>query len=1196
MSGGRLRILIVILSGLALVLASLLTTGYMLTRPARLRALVMKAVAQLGMGACEVGDVRLRLKGLEIRDLRIGGAADDGSSAAAALKAESVLVGGGLITLLMGGLSNSTVYLRNADINLQAEGGAEPTAPAWNVLARLPRQLPDRLLASAPNLVFETCAVHIRTLEDGRPQLLERWVLSGFGTRNAEGYHLDLRRQRGDDPLLLNATLLSATHGLILNIGWVHIETLTDFLPPEPREMLETLAVRGRIRAQDLELRLNPAAATSSSELELLNARIEVEDVEAAWPFEDGWQSAGQASRGLHPRERFAQFSDGRGTLIWNPLAAQNSNRVQLGVQGKLRRSNLQLEMKLDSGRVLSAWRHWTHGGGRFRLEPEDVEQFDLAVLGLDIPTAAARQRLMDSDAVPRVVRELLRDYTPSGEVDVSLSLPARDDPRRLASGEAGRSALVGTVNVRGGRCRYFRFPYDFADVRGEFQFASGRTEIVALTGRHGPAQVELRGSVEIPKPWTAFDLVARARGVPLDADLFAALPDSYRTHWRRTPPVGLTDLDVRISRPPGDAASGPAPLAVSVDSQMLSGSLGLGDERLHFVNGALQARNGVISVDDLYGETGVGSVRVSGVLQGAPSPGSYLPGDAALVSGRTALRVSAYGNRVRFSYPEDGTSPRIVTFEGLADSSAVVAMDGAAQPAPQTAQLSLQNGQLRLRESQLTWQARAGKFSRTADGIEIEGLHADSPLGEIDADGRVAAGGGALDLNIQARGQSLEALLGELLAVEQRGWVSELGVGGPGAVRLHLQRPSSAESEAPLDIELDAQVQRLTPRRWPLPLSELRTCMRVRGPFYEILDCDGKLDRKARWSVQGRGAWDGASATGEWSLQVRDVTVDRALLSTLPPSLRDPLIRHGLAGQFDLSLERLSADTSGSWSFAGRATGNDIRLQAAFDLLARSLSVLSEGRVDPDGTLSLIATVRIPDGSVSGRPVTGIAARLITVPGHSRLLLEDLRGQWCAGQVLGGGSIDIDTGQYELSLEVSDMRLADLLGNEPGKPTRTGTLSGRIEVFGELTDPTSLRGTGEVVFRNVSPERTPLLEPLAHEASRRTPLMNQPFTIDAQFELENHTARLRHVELAAPDLRMVGAGTANIEQRTVDLQLFGAHPRDWPRVELLTDMLEAANRQLVKYRMYGPIDNPKIEARPLPSLAELVRVLFGEK
>jgi len=62
----------------------------------------------------------------------------------------------------------------------------------------------------------------------------------------------------------------------------------------------------------------------------------------------------------------------------------------------------------------------------------------------------------------------------------------------------------------------------------------------------------------------------------------------------------------------------------------------------------------------------------------------------------------------------------------------------------------------------------------------------------------------------------------------------------------------------------------------------------------------------------------------------------------------------------------------------------------------------------------------------------------------------------------------------------------------------------------------------------------------------------------------------------------------------SLSMTLLGARPEHWPRVAVLSDLIEVAGQELLQYRVTGTAASPQVQVEPLHNLTEPLRKLLG--
>ena len=125
-----------------------------------------------------------------------------------------------------------------------------------------------------------------------------------------------------------------------------------------------------------------------------------------------------------------------------------------------------------------------------------------------------------------------------------------------------------------------------------------------------------VNGKLSHSRSWTAFDPDIRAVNVPLDADLYAAIPDKFHAIWNEMSPIGLSDVTVAIHREEGSREHGPRQTEMRIDAHLNGVSLSVGDDRrLTHVDGRISIADRVTAIHSLHGFLDEADVYVSGTI-----------------------------------------------------------------------------------------------------------------------------------------------------------------------------------------------------------------------------------------------------------------------------------------------------------------------------------------------------------------------------------------------------------------------------------------------------------------------------------------------------------------------------------------------------------------------------------------------------
>jgi hypothetical protein len=76
----------------------------------------------------------------------------------------------------------------------------------------------------------------------------------------------------------------------------------------------------------------------------------------------------------------------------------------------------------------------------------------------------------------------------------------------------------------------------------------------------------------------------------------------------------------------------------------------------------------------------------------------------------------------------------------------------------------------------------------------------------------------------------------------------------------------------------------------------------------------------------------------------------------------------------------------------------------------------------------------------------------------------------------------------------------------------------------------------------------------------------------------------------------MVGGGTVDLPTQYLDVELISGGPRNWPKIPVLTELMESTSRELLEVHVTGPLEHPAVHARPLSSVGAAVEALFEKR
>lgn len=1236
------------------LLAAALLYGYA-TRPARLKAGCAAALERFGLSIVELGAIRhTPWGGLELSELRLvrrstGTPTPSSADRDCEIRVRNVRARCGWLGLLGGGFDLTSLDIDGAVVDLVQSrgGGPEP----WRRLDAVDRPALPRRAPDLPRVRVRSADV--RLLADGQPRrLLRRWILDARGEPSAAGapggsggYTLRIDQVGGSalGPRSASAApLLELTwqdDGVQAGLDWLDVDLLEAVAPRSVAPWLARLDASGYVRVARFA-----ADARGLAELDL-----RLDEGSFCVPVEDA---------DLRPSERFLHVTQAAGALrLWTdrppdsigPDAADAAFELQGFVNGApaLLRGEVR-QIRALPERAALADAEAVLSGRRLALGDYRVE---CRVESLEFPSPERHGDFFSSSSLPGPVRAFLHDYEPRGRFSMSFSVrpTVAGDP---ASARAPQ--VEGVLELHGASCRYFRFPYPVSDITGRVRLADGVLHLDGLVGRHGSALIAGHGRVLGTDAWAGLDLVFDATNVPLDGQLLAALPADYQQLWHDARPVGLCDVRTTVRRPTGSARTGPLEADVTVDARLLAGSLSLPDgdsdrprARVRAADGRIRIARGAVHVHDLGGQLGSATIRVDGAV--AIGHGSSSPA----IASQRKLHVEA--GAISLSYSGDivvaepgsnaGRNARSlgrVSFQGTGDAWGQLGEAGREDHC-----VRVRDGVLTGFDPQQTWRETVGWIVARASGQQRVFLASRRDGGRLELSGyflRDGARTAPVELSLSAEDADMDRLLRGLLPLPWAEAREVLGVSGAGRVRARFvggqaqtsadhRSEQSAEPTRSIEVEVGAEKMRLA--ALPLELRDVHISGTIGAEGYEIAAARARCAEGGVIELRGAGGgWPSAGvsqpphppqtqtpdpagphpppattsgarvgrsdSSGAWAdltVSARGLSAGPPLFDALPARLGEMLRRMSLSGTLDVDLERVRVERGGKrWELAGlvRAAKADLEL----GLSARGLECELSGECEAgeDGELALIADLRIQRGTLLGRPVTDLTARVVRLPGERWVRLEPLHGGLCSGRFFGYAHIDPGTADYELSVTLQDVSLRELVGREPpADPAAAGgnggKLDGRVFVRGRGRQVHGRVGGGELRIRGASWLALPVSASLlAAGRSARQPLEADPQVAALRFVWEGDTLRFTFVEIRTPELRFVGAGRWDLRSDALTMTLVASPPTGLGE---LGDLLSGAGANLMQYRVTGTAAAPRVSVEPLGGVSQALEQLL---
>ncbi len=1149
------------------------TTYLYLTSPGQLKARLRAQLERTPGLRAEIGTISFRpWEGLSIASLALRTNDATRPDDAPLARFNDIKLGFSTWEALRDRLRITRVSIGEFELNLSRD--ADSDAANWR--ASSAAEALEELLAQdvlvQPSLNVRRGSIRFFLKDGARMRLLERWVVQLRGKADRDGYHLDAQRALRDNRML--ADVHWRNDGRVrAKFGWLELDSLRNFLPGSLAQRLDELQLEGRVALSDVELAAFPPKRIE----DVRRATIALERLNASLPVADWGESSNE--RTVAAQDRFVRLQDWSGEIGYDAQRPARQ-RFALQTQGNVNEAIATLRAFAPAALVeLSKQR---------RPELSDLESFQMSIRGLELPTRSTHPHFVTSLALPEAVRDFFRNYEPAGPIDLELRLPPSDSTARIKATRDGKPLLEGALIARGATCHYFRFPYPFENARGRISFARGVTRLEGVRARHGSAQIDVFGQVDSPETWAGFDLRFRCVDVPLDRALYDALPAEYQRLWDRVAPLGLANVDVTVHREDGAETRTRQPVSIDVQTRLIAGSLFAGDLRLTEADGRIEVQDDVIRIRDLFGYADDGTLRVSGAREAASADdlsglAFQLEGQGLPIDFDATMRVHERLTTVRF--------------DGLADVWGRRAGSRGPGTSPDDdLSLRIRDGELTLLDPARPWQHVNGWVVQSGSQQFVRELVAEQDDTRLTIDGSIG-GDRPANLAFHIQTPDVARVLPQFVPAGGLERIRAFGIRGAAEARVTL----AADANGQQALTIEGNIDRLEPDAMPLPLRNATIKARIAQEQCKVESFAATIESGGEIAARGRFEWEGTREIAEWSVQAQRLKLEPALIGAMPPRLASLLTRIDATGDADVLLDRIRRESTKNvatekWRLDGRVLLRQAALSLGIPLEITEGNLVGWVELLPGGDLEIAADISVIEGRLQGRPVSNWSGRLVRKVGDPLVQIESFGGNICGGKTQGMATIEPEHGAYRLSLDLQDVDLVQFVKRAPQQGgARGGWLSGHVHLTGVAGDDSSREGGGQLQVLRASFRGTPVLASIAkasEQVARRT--TDDLDRIEIEFLWRGSELELTRVEIESRDLRLLGQGSWNLATNRIRAELVGAHPRHWPRIAIISDFVEAAGQEIMKYQIDGTPDRPTVRLEPLHNVNAAIRRLLS--
>jgi len=657
--------------------------------------------------------------------------------------------------------------------------------------------------------------------------------------------------------------------------------------------------------------------------------------------------------------------------------------------------------------------------------------------------------------ALPESERKSINDFSPRGSADISAHV--------LKPAGTKKAQVDVRVEARGKVSICYReFPYRFENLSGALLVRPETIELKDITSVMGRQTVTATGRVVPSKPYPEVDIEITGRDVSIDGRLREALDESEQKTWDALQPGGTCNVNVKIAAPPGGKKA-----SVKVDA-LFDG----------FAN--VTPQDFPLQISGVTGHLTVTPEKVVQLrkIRGQASGGDITLRDTDLQAGeKQAAQIDATFANVGLGRDVIEALSKAVG-EDMGGLSAGGRLDGEIHLLqPEGAEDFIPTGIVNLSSG---W-AVHNLFPMKAE--ELDGVVEITPdrycfrrlTGKV-AGGRLEAWGEVRDLpdkkrEVRLRIEAFDVLadekMKEVLPKEVLATWKEFNPYGRADVAIWIDGITPPSESLKKTLKLRLLDVSGTYSEFPYPVSGVAGEVMINLDTQRV-DIKELHTRRRGICLSGTVEPKGNRTTAELDIKLKSISLTKKLRDAMPGKLKtawqDIKLAGVTSGRVRLHLDQLKG-AEAAVDYDILLQPEDARIEAGFPFKNLRGKVTLRGHVTPAGKHTLEhGLIQLSEYTVNGLPVKWTSSPLKLT--EESLKLDPITGRMANGTLSGelhvffGEETDY-AGRFELK-EVSVQQAAEqLFGKE--MPKTTGRATAWISFSGKGSDPSSLRGKGEI-------------------------------------------------------------------------------------------------------------------------------------
>ena len=855
------------------------------------------------------------------------------------------------------------------------------------------------------------------------------------------------------------------------------------------------------------------------------------------------------------------------------------------------------------------------HSGALFNLEIETTglnipaEQW----AGVDAAVRAGRQMepgeyldLLEPPLkdllglVPPLNRETVRNFSPTGEIDLDLQI------RRYLEGEEVKTDFIGTLTGHNASVSTKQFPYRGEGFSGKVVITPTRTDIGPLITSGNEPNVYVTGQwVKEEGQDSELNITVDIKNMPVDDKLYQALNPRQQKLWNQFQPQGKVDGVYQSTLKAGRLFS----------QQLDVTLLDVQGRYEHFRLDATGVKGKARWVDDQVAfsideaNTAQGNFSMVGSVTNIRDPKPQITGDISFsdfhlneqFEAVLPARARDFYHRIALSGRAAGRAEFVSPASYIPENYPSLLASGQMDP------MDLIDLDITafLREGRILYDKFPYELNQVIAQVELnnDSLLIRELVGYHDSSQIKLAGtmnrSGAYDLHIQGNPLLFDASLREAFGEQERQFWDKYKPSGLAHVNLELA--SSAETtDYSYKVAIEPMAMDIELANFKYPFENI-TGKIVAEPNH--IDLHDLVSVKGIQRISLSGEIDRQGPMQDYHLQLQGAAVkfDDQLKDALPVRLQELWRTYEPEGRLDLNLtidSQQHDDEGGIWNIAGQTSITDGRLKHPMPAEQIFGEIIGQAQYN-SATQNIDLTGELHNTSLilKQRSLTNLTGRVDYNSQRQELLFDDISSDFCGGRLAGvlkAGFGEINSG-YELKLLFDDVDLSHLVAVEDTEPTNAKQLKGRADGRYFLQKPSGSekkRGRFSFVVQDAVLGELPIWAQLLYVPNLSLPREGAFNEAMVQGDIVGEKTIFNMIYLRGSAVALDGIGTMTGENHNLQLVFGIDSPHQFPRIPFLSSFYKAIKPGLAQVRVMGTFAQPQVEPIAFPTLDDALKSL----